>query len=106
MASCLFPAGIANVSGTLTKTTIHTSKGTITKRVVAQVRNGKQRIYIREDKPRRTLPSDGEKAARSSFGLMASEVARRLANGDNRSRKVIWAEVKAEFKKGDSHAEV
>ena len=105
MASCLFPAGIANVSGTLSKTTIHTSRGTITKRVVAQVRNGKQRIYIREDKPRRTKPTKGEMVARSSFGLMASEVARRLANGDTRDRKVIWAEVKADFKKGGTPCE-
>ena len=30
MADCLFPAGIANVSGTLSKTTIVTSKGVIT----------------------------------------------------------------------------
>lgn len=74
MADCLFPAGIANVSGTLSKTTIITSKG--------------------------------EVAARSSFALMASEVSRRMANGDKRPRKLIWAEVKAEFKKGDSHAEV
>ena len=57
MADCLFPAGIANVSG-------------------------------------------------SSFTLMAQEVTRRMANGDHRPRKLIWAEVKAEFKKGDSHAEV
>ena len=106
MANCLFPAGIANVSGTLSKTTIITSKGVITKRVVAQVRNGKQKIYIREDKPRRTKPTEGEIAARSSFTLMAQEVTRRMANGDKRPRKLIWAEVKAEFKKGDSHAEV
>ena len=106
MAECLFPAGIANVSGTLSKTTIITSKGVITKRVVAQVRNGKQKIYIREDKPRRTKPTKGEIAARASFALMAQEVTRRMANGDNRPRKLIWAEVKAEFKKGDSHAEV
>ena len=104
MADCLFPAGIANVSGTLSKTTIITSKGVITKRVVAQVRNGKQRIYIREDKPRRTKPTKGEVAARSSFASMASEVARRLANGDKRSRKEIWAEVKAERKKGAENA--
>ena len=106
MADCLFPAGIANVSGTLSKTTIVTSKGVITKRVVAQVQNGKQKIYIREDKPRRTKPTKGEVAARSSFALMASEVSRRMANGDKRPRKLIWAEVKAEFKKGDTHAEV
>ena len=100
MANCLFPAGIANVTGTLTKTTIVTSKGVITKRVVAQVRNGKQKIYIREDKPRRTKPTKGEIAARASFALMAQEVTRRMANGDKRPRKLIWAEVKAELKKG------
>ena len=100
MANCLFPAGIANVSGTLTKTTIVTSKGVITKRVVAQVRNGKQKIYIREDKPRRSKPTNKELAARASFALMAQEVTRRMANGDKRPRKLIWAEVKAELKKG------
>ena len=100
MANCLFPAGIANVTGTLTKTSIVTPKGVITKRVVAQVRNGKQKIYIREDKPRRTKPTNKELAARSSFALMASEVSRRMANGDKRPRKLIWAEVKAELKKG------
>ena len=100
MAECLFPAGIANVSGTLSKTTIITSKGVITKRVVACVRNGKQKLYIREDKPRRTKPTSLELKARSSFGAIASEVARRLREGDKRPRKLIWAEVKAELKKG------
>ena len=118
MANCLFPAGIEKVSGTLSKTTIVTSKGVITKRVVACVRNGKQRIYIREDKPRRTrsvFPTNGKSglrlegnprvlAARSSFALMASEVSRRMAAGDSRSRKLIWADVKAEFKKGGNDA--
>ena len=100
MASCLFPAGIANVTGTLTKTTIVTSKGVITKRVVAQVRNGKQKLYIREDKPRRSKPTNKELAARASFAFIASEVSRRILAGDNRPRKLIWAEVKAELKKG------
>ena len=107
MANCLFPAGIANVSGTLSKRTIVTARGTVTRRVVACVRNGKQRIYIREDKPRRTPITEGEIAARSSFALMASEVSRRMAAGDSRSRKLIWADVKAEFKKeGNDASEV
>lgn len=98
MADCLFPAGIANVSGTLSKTTIITSKGVITKRVVAQVRNGKQKIYIREDKPRRrTKPTKSELKARSNFGAIASEVARRLREGDTRPRSVIWKEVASTF---------
>ena len=93
MADCLFPAGIANVSGTLSKTTIITSKGVITKRVVACVRNGKQKIYIREDKPRHSKPTKSELKARSSFGAIASEVARRLREGDTRPRSIIWKEV-------------
>lgn len=99
MADCLFPAGIANVSGTLSKTTIITSKGVITKRVVAQVRNGKQRIYIREDKPRTTKISAAETNARFNFGRIAAEVAKRMADGDTRPRKVIWAAVKKELSK-------
>ena len=72
MANCLFPAGIEKVSGTLSKTTIITSKGVITKRVIACVRNGKQKIYIREDKPRCTKPSAKEVAQRRTFGFCSS----------------------------------
>ena len=104
MADCKFPAGIANVSGTLSKTTIRATTGTITRRVVACVRNGKQRIYWREDKPRRTLVTDGEKQRRLLFARMASEVSRRMNSGDKRPRRVIWAEVKEEFKKGGNDA--
>jgi len=103
MANCDF-LGVAQVSGTLSKRTIRTKDGIITRRVVACVRNGKQRIYWREDKPRCTKISDNEIRARSSFAAMASEVARRLANGDKRSRKEIWAELKAERKKGAENA--
>ena len=98
MADCLFPAGIANVSGILSKTTIITSKGVITKRVIACVRNGKQKIYIREDKPRRSKPTSLELKARSSFGAIASEVARRLREGDTRPRSIIWKEVAKELR--------
>ena len=99
MANCDF-LGVAKVSGTLSKTKIQTKDGIITRRVVACVRNGKQRIYFREDKPRRTKISDAECNARSSFSIMAQEVSQRMANGDKRPRKVIWAEVKAEHQKG------
>ena len=97
MASCQFPAGIAQVSGTLSKSTIVTSKGIITRRVVACIRNGKQKIYIREDKPRRTKPTKSEIKARSSFGAIASEVARRLREDDTRPRSIIWKEVASTF---------
>ena len=72
MASCKFPAGLGRVSGTLSKSTIITSKGIVTRRVVAQVRNGKQKIYIREDKPRRSKPTEKETAQRKTFGFCSS----------------------------------
>ena len=106
MANLDLLAGIGKIHGTLSKTTIRTSKGIITRRVVACVRNGKQKLYLREDQPRRTKISKSEAAARSSFALMAKAVADRIANGDKRSRKLIWAEVKAEFQKGGNDAEV
>lgn len=105
MANLEFCAGIGKVSGTLSKTTIRTSKGTVTRRVLACVRNGKQKLYIREDNPRRTKPSAKETTQRQTFALMASEVSRRMANGDKRPRKIIWAEVKAELKKGGNDAQ-
>lgn len=43
---------------------------------------------------RSTPLSNRERKARSKFGIIAREVARRQAEGDQRSRKVIWAEVK------------
>jgi hypothetical protein len=101
---------VANVSGTLAKTKIRTKEGTITRRVVASVRNGKQRIYIREDKPRTrsVFPTNGKSGlrlegpvanARFNFGRIAAEVAKRMADGDTRPRKVIWAAVKKELSK-------
>ena len=64
MANCKFPAGIEHVSGTLSKKTIRTADGTITQRVFACMRNGKQRIYFRKDGPRTTPLSEKEKQAR------------------------------------------
>ena len=98
MAKCDF-MGVANVSGTLAKTKIQTKEGTITRRVVASVRNGKQHIYIREDKPRTKKLSTAEVNAHFNFGTIAVEVAKRMADGDTRPRKVIWAAVKKELSK-------
>ena len=98
MANCDF-LGVAKVTGTLSKRTIHTKNGVITRRVVASVRNGKQHIYWREDKPRTTKLSPAECNARFTFGTIAVEVARRMADGDTRPRKTIWAEVKRSLSK-------
>ena len=50
MANCEFLGGMALVSGTLSKKVIHTKDGIIIQRIIAQVRNGKQKIYIREER--------------------------------------------------------
>ena len=102
MANLQLPAGIGLVSGTLSKKSIRTSTGTVTRRVIAKVVNGKQKLYIREDQPRLSKLTDAEIATRSSFSRMAAEVARRINAGDTRPRKLIWADVKADFKKGGS----
>lgn len=102
MANLQLPAGIGLVTGTLSKKTIRTSTGTITRRVIAKVVNGKQKIYFREDAPRLSKLTDAEIVARSSFSRMAAEVSRRINAGDKRPRKLIWDDVKADFKKGGS----
>ena len=66
MANGLFPAGIL-VSGTLSKKTYTVNGQKRTCRAVAMVRNGKQRIYLREDKPRATAPSEAELRQRQRF---------------------------------------
>lgn len=104
MALCEFPPEFGKVSGTLSKKKIHTPHGSVTRRVFACVRNGKQRIYIRDYKPRTTKLSDEERQARYSFALMAREVSRRMTAGDKRPKKIIWAEVKAEFAQNAQNA--
>ena len=67
MANCEFPKTFGKVSGTLTKQSYVTPDGIVTRRVVAQVRNGKQRIYIREDRPRSTKVTEAEIRQRNVF---------------------------------------
>ena len=46
---------------------------------------------------RKSKPTKSELKARSSFGAIASEVARRLREGDTRPRSIIWKEVASTF---------
>ena len=71
MANCDFLKEIGLVHGTLSKST-HFEKGKkVTKRVVAIVRNGKQRVYIRQSTPRSTPPTEKEIIARARFARMS-----------------------------------
>lgn len=79
--------GIASVSGTV-------SRFRDGRKLVARTykRTGKTCFYV-VDPRRRTKPTKSELKARSSFGAIASEVARRLREGDTRPRSIIWKEV-------------
>ena len=46
---------------------------------------------------RKSKPTESEIKARFSFGAIASEVARRLREGDTRPRSIIWKEVASTF---------
>lgn len=73
MAECIFN-GFGNVSGTLSKRTFLEDGRKVTTRVVAQVRGGKQRIYIRRDAQRSTPITEGEIRARTIFTITSARV--------------------------------
>ena len=84
--------GIASMSGTVSRC----RDGRV---LVARTykRTGKTCFYVVDPRRRRSKPTKSEIKARSSFGAIASEVARRLREGDTRPRSVIWKEVASTF---------
>ena len=62
---------LRNISGTISKRTYRDKDGVHTVRTLAKVVNGKQRIYLRDYKPRATQPSEAELAARQRFSECA-----------------------------------
>ena len=84
--------GIASISGTV-------SRYRDGRKLVARTykRTGKTCFYVVDPRRRRSKPTKSEIKARSSFGAIASEVARRLREGDTRPRSVIWKEVASTF---------
>ena len=85
--------GIASMSGTISRY----RDGRV---LVARTykRTGKTCFYVVDPRRRRTKPTESEIKARSSFGAIASEVARRLREGDTRPRSIIWKEVAKELR--------
>ncbi len=69
MANVEFPDYMAGVSGTLR--TITFADGTKRKTIVTCSKNGKQRIYFRDYKPRTTKVTEKEKKARGKFAEAA-----------------------------------
>ena len=84
--------GIASISGTV-------SCYRDGRKLVARTykRTGKTCFYVVDPHRRRSKPSKSELKARSNFGAIASEVARRLREGDTRPRSIIWKEVASTF---------
>ena len=82
--------GIASVSGTV-------SRFRDGRKLVARTykRTGKTWFYVVDPRRRRTKPTPSEIKARATFGAVASEVARRIKNGDTRPRSEIWKEVES-----------
>ena len=77
MANCIFN-GFENVTGTISKHVGRCRGGKkVVTRVVAQVRNGKQKIYFRQDAERKTPLSQNEINARIRFAE-ASQYCRSL----------------------------
>ena len=67
MAQCDFIGGLKGVKGTLCKNVTYDHGKKIVTRVVASVRGGKQRIYIREQKERTTKIKPREIEVRNMF---------------------------------------
>ena len=89
MARCEFIPGLGLVSGTLRKSTYRDKNGVHTTRLFAQVRNGKQRIYMRQETPRSTPPSEKELAARKLFEKRSALVWQ-LMEEQHISRSEAW----------------
>ena len=98
MAQCNFPAGIEGVSGTLSKHRFITPEGAVTKRVVVTCskRTGKQRIYIREYKPRTTPVSAKEQQNRQRM-TEATTLAGNLALWKKNAYARDWKESNGVF---------
>jgi hypothetical protein len=77
MANCIFN-GFENVTGTICKHVGRYRGKKVVTRVVAQVRNGKQKVYIRQDTERKTPLSQNEITARIRFAE-ASQYCRLLS---------------------------
>ena len=76
MAKCEFKNGIIkSISGTIEKRSYITKDGKHSICTVGRVINGKQHIYLREYKPRKTPLSPAELQARQRFAVVQVKIA-------------------------------
>ena len=86
-------AGIESVSGKCGNMIFKTFKRPDGKKETRAYFNPYRRTRLGKVSARKSKPTKSEIKARSSFGAIASEVARRLREGDTRPRSIIWKEV-------------
>ena len=89
MAQCDFLGGLKGVSGTLCKKVTYDKGKKIVTRVVASVRGGKQRIYIREQKERTTKIKPREIEIRNMFAK-AQAVISAMSDEQKKEYKIQW----------------
>ena len=90
-------AGIESVSGKCGNMIFKTFKRPNGKTETRAYFNPYHRTRWEKVSARKSKPTKSELKARSSFGAIASEVARRLREGDTRPRSIIWKEVASTF---------
>ena len=90
-------AGIESVSGKCGNMIFKTFKRPNGKTETRAYFNPYHRTRLGKVSARKSKPTESEIKARSNFGAIASEVARRLREGDTRPRSVIWKEVASTF---------
>ena len=71
--------------------------GKVGNMIFRTTKDGRTFVGSANRQPRSSKPKPDELARRARFVRMAQEVSRRIANGDTRPRKTIWAEVKRTF---------
>ena len=89
MAQCDFLGGLKGVKGTLCKNVTYDHGKKIVTRVVASVRGGKQRIYIREQKERTTKIKPREIEIRNMFAK-AQAVISAMSKEKKKEYKIQW----------------
>ena len=91
-------AGIESVSGKCGNMIFKTFKRPNGKTETRAYFNPYHRTRLGKVSARKSKPTESEIKARSNFGAIASEVARRLREGDTRPRSIIWKEVTKELR--------
>lgn len=76
---------------------IKSISGKVGNMIFKTYKNGKVRAFPAEQRKRRTKVTKAETSNRFNFGTIAVEVAKRMAAGDTRSKKELWAIVKKEL---------